>query len=230
MARGTSTPTPAACWRCNLDGSELEVYAVGPAQSARTGLRSIRQPVHRRQQTPTAGTGRAGSTSSRRATSGWRIGYQFGTVMGISTGLGTRNIWHPRCIAGRQEVVHRPADRQRAPIWPSRLRLTISGLGLPDRYKEHFFPVTSRRAPGRAGGVLLRQQAQGFVREWSISISSCGASWPPTATFGMELRLLHQRLGRWLEPDRKGRNLQGERSRTGEKPCRFGGQEMMARA
>ena len=130
-----ATPT-AATWRSSTS-------ACATRRSSPSTTTATSSPATT---TPTAATGPAGSTSSRAATAAGACGYQYGTgyhTPGVPQGnrgpWNTEKLWLPQ------------QDGQAAYIVPPLLNFGngpagithYPGIGLTDKYKDHFFAATS---------------------------------------------------------------------------------------
>jgi quinoprotein glucose dehydrogenase len=127
-------PDTGCVLRCDLDGSELEVYA--------TGLRNPQELAF--DQYGNLFTGDNNSDAGDRARwvyvvdggdSGWRLGYQFGTVMGRRGPFMAEELWKPH-FPGQAAYIVPPIAN--VADGPSGLAY-YPGLGLPERYQDHFF-------------------------------------------------------------------------------------------
>jgi quinoprotein glucose dehydrogenase len=144
--------------RCNPDGSELEVYA--------TGLRNPQELAFDRygnlftcDNNCDAGDAARWVNIVAGGDSGWRIGYQFDCPMGVRGPWMAEKLWHL------------PSPDQAAYLLPPLAHITSGpsglaaypGMGLADRYDDHFFLCDFR---GGAGGSGV----------WSFGVKPKGAS------------------------------------------------------
>lgn len=144
--RVLDNPDSGAVLRCNPDGSDLEVVA--------TGLRNPQELAFDAYGNLWAGDNNADGGDQARLVyvveggdSGWRIGYQY---MSIPGGLGPWNA---------EKMWHTPWDGQAAYLVPPIAHLSSGpsgfcaypGLGLADRYKDHFFLADFRGGSGGSG-------------------------------------------------------------------------------
>ncbi|MFO0876623.1 MAG: PVC-type heme-binding CxxCH protein [Gemmataceae bacterium] len=152
-------PDTGCVLRCNPDGSELEVFA--------TGLRNPQELAF--DCWGNLFTGDNNSDGGDRARwvyvveggdSGWRIGYQFGTAMGNRGPWNAEKLWHPQ-HAG-QPAWHIPPITHLAD-GPSGLAY-YPGVGLPDRYDNHFFLADFRGGAGNSGirSFAVKPRGAGF--------------------------------------------------------------------
>lgn len=157
--RSIYSPDTGAVLRCNLDGSELELFA--------TGLRNPQELVF--DQYGHLFTGDNNSDGGDRARfvhlvegsdSGWRIGYQYLEGPYRRGPWNDEKLWYPRW------------DGQAAYIWPPIANLGDgpSGLtydpgtsSLPVAFKDHFFLCDFRGASGQSG-----------IRSWALKQSKLG--------------------------------------------------------
>ena len=140
-------PGRGAVFRMNPDGSELEVFAIGPAQSPGARLRRLRQSLHRRQQ------------RRRRRRRPHRLRRR-----------GRRHRVGDALSESRRRLRSRPLDRASDSASCSTIRslpgccrrsgtsatvrpgfVHYPGLGLPDRYADHFFLCDYAYVPMRSG-------------------------------------------------------------------------------
>jgi quinoprotein glucose dehydrogenase len=151
-------PDTGCVLRCNPDGSDLEVLA--------TGLRNPQELAF--DQYGNLFTGDNNSDAGDKARwvyvveggdSGWRIGYQFGTVMGPRGPFMAEDLWKPQWEGQAAYIVPPIAN---VADGPSGLTY-YPGLGLPGRYDGHFFLADFRGGSGQSG-----------VRSFAVELS--GAS------------------------------------------------------
>lgn len=141
-----SSPDTGAVLRCNSDGSDLEIVA--------TGLRNPQELAFDQYGNLFTGDNNADHGDAARLVhiveggdSGWRIGYQY---MNIPTALGPWNA---------EKAWHLPWDGQAAYIVPPIAHVAAGpsgfcaypGLGLPERYKDHFFLADFRGGSNGSG-------------------------------------------------------------------------------
>lgn len=144
--RAVSAPDTGAVLRCNPDGSELEVFA--------TGLRNPQELAFDAYGNLFTGDNNADHGDAARLVyvveggdSGWRIGYQF---LSIPTALGPWNA---------EKLWHMPWDGQAAYIVPPVAHVASGpsgfccypGIGLPERYQDHFFLADFRGGSAGSG-------------------------------------------------------------------------------
>ncbi len=136
-------PDTGTVLRCNLDGSELEVFA--------EGLRNPQELAFDEYGNLFTGDNNSDGGDQARlvylvegSDSGWRIGYQFMSNRGP---WNEEKLWHPQ-HAGQAAYLVAPianfADG------PSGLTY-YPGLGLPERYERHFFLCDFRGTSGQSG-------------------------------------------------------------------------------
>ncbi|MGL4555793.1 MAG: PVC-type heme-binding CxxCH protein, partial [Gemmataceae bacterium] len=166
--RGLNVPTPkgrleypdtGSVLRCNPDGTDLEVFA--------SGLRNPQELAF--DDHGNLFTGDNNSDGGDRARwvyllqggdCGWRIGYQFDGAQG------TRGPWNA------EKMWHAPHPGQPAWIVPPIVNVgdgpsglvCYPGVGLPDRYKGHFFLADFRGGPANSGirSFTNRPKGAGF--------------------------------------------------------------------
>ena len=144
--RRVGDPDSGTVFRCNLDGSDLEVFA--------SGLRNPQELAF--DQYGNLFTGDNNSDGGDRARivyvvdggdSGWRIGYQFIQRPNARGPWNAERMWHPQW------------EGQAAYIVPPLTNITdgpsgfafYPGTGLPAKYNEHFFLVDFHG--GRSSGI-----------------------------------------------------------------------------
>jgi quinoprotein glucose dehydrogenase len=141
-------PDSGAVFRCNPDGSELELFAYG--------LRNPQELAF--DQYGNLFTGDNNSDSGDKARwvyvvaggdSGWRIGYQFDTAVGVRGPFNAEKIWEPQHDGQPAYIVPPIANIADGPAG-----LTYyPGLGLPERYQGHFFLADFRGGSGAQSGI-----------------------------------------------------------------------------
>jgi quinoprotein glucose dehydrogenase len=145
---GIFNPDSGAVFRCNPDGSDLELFC--------NGLRNPQELAFDKYGNLFTMDNNSDSGDKVRWTylveggdCGWRIGYQFDTAVGIRGPFNAEKIWDP------------PHDGQPAYIVPPIANLGdgpsgltyYPGLGLPERYQDHFFLADFRGGSGAQSGV-----------------------------------------------------------------------------
>jgi quinoprotein glucose dehydrogenase len=152
-------PDTGSVLRCNLDGSDLEVFA--------TGLRNPQELAFDRYGNLFTGDNNSDSGDRARwvylvegGDCGWRIGYQFEAVQGSRGPWNAEKLWHP------------PHPEQPAWIIPPVAHLGdgpsglvyYPGVGLPPRYDNHFFLADFRGGPGNSGirSFSVKPKGAGF--------------------------------------------------------------------
>jgi quinoprotein glucose dehydrogenase len=149
-------PDTGCVLRCNLDGSDLEVFA--------TGLRNPQELAF--DQYGNLFTCDNNSDSGDRARwtylveggdCGWRIGYQFGGVQSSRGPWNAEKLWHPPHPGQAAWIVPPIAN---VADGPSGLAY-YPGLGLPRRYDDHFFLADFRGGPAHSGIRSLANKPKG---------------------------------------------------------------------
>ena len=129
-----ANPETGAVYRCNQDGSELEIFAYG--------LRNPQELVF--DQYGNLWTGDNNSDGGDKARwvylveggdSGWRIGYQFLNTPVSRGPWNAEKMWHPYWPGQAADIV---PPIENIASGPSGITY-YPGTGLPDRYQEHFF-------------------------------------------------------------------------------------------
>jgi quinoprotein glucose dehydrogenase len=141
--RTLSDPDTGVVYRCNPDGTELEVFA--------RGLRNPQELVF--DQYGNLWTGDNNSDSGDKARwvylveggdSGWRVGYQFMERPYSRGAFNAEKLWYPHWKGQAAYIVPPIANLANG---PSGLAYN-PGTGLPAQYAQHFFLVDFRGGPG----------------------------------------------------------------------------------
>jgi quinoprotein glucose dehydrogenase len=169
-------PDTGAVLRCNLDGSELEVYAIG--------LRNPQELAFDNHGNLFTGDNNSDGGDQARwvhivegGDSGWRIGYQFGTVTGNRGPWNAEKLWHPLHPGQASYIVPPIANVADGPAGLA----YYPGLGLPDRYRDHFFLCDFRGGAGQSGVRSFANRPKGASFEmvdqhqfvWSVLATDC---------------------------------------------------------
>ncbi len=175
--RHFARPETGAVFRCNLDGSQLEVFAYGlrnPQELAFDDYGNLFTGDNN-----SDGGDRARWTYIPEAADiGWRMYYQY---------LPDRGPWN------REKMWHPPHAGQPAYVVPCITNLAdgpsglvaYPGVGLPDRYKGHFFLADFRGGPGNSGVRSFGMTAKGASFEvtdqhefvWKILATDVDFGW-----------------------------------------------------
>jgi quinoprotein glucose dehydrogenase len=139
-------PDTGSVMRCNPDGGELEVYA--------TGLRNPQELAFDECGNLFTVDNNSDAGDKVRCVyvveggdSGWRIGYQFGTATGVRGPWMAEKMDDPQWDGQAEFLVPPVANLANGPSG-----LTYyPGLGLPERYNEHFFLCDFRGDSGNSG-------------------------------------------------------------------------------
>lgn len=145
--------------RCNLDGGELEVFA--------TGLRNPQELAFDKYGNLFTGDNNSDGGDKARwvylvegGDSGWRIGYQFETSMSNRGPWNTEKLWHPPHKGQPAWIIPPVANLADGPSG-----LTYyPGVGLPERYNDHFFLADFRGAAVNSGirSFAVKPKGAGF--------------------------------------------------------------------
>ncbi len=151
-------PETGAVFRCNPDGTELEVFAMG--------LRNPQELAFDEYGNLFTGDNNSDSGDQARfvylvegGDSGWRVGFQFMERPYSRGPFNAEKIWHPH-FEGQAAYIVPPIANITA--GPSGLAY-YPGTGLPDQYARHFFLVDFRG--GRGSGIhsfALKPQGASF--------------------------------------------------------------------
>ena len=144
--RMVGEPDTGCVFRCNPDGSDLEVFAYG--------LRNPQDLVFDQYGNLFTGDNNSDSGDKARwvyvvegSDNGWRVGYQFMENPYSRGPFNAERLWYP------------PFDGQAAYIVPPVANIAdgpsgvayFPGTGLPSKYKDHFFLVDFRGGPANSG-------------------------------------------------------------------------------
>jgi quinoprotein glucose dehydrogenase len=193
-------PDSGAVFRCNPDGSELEIFC--------TGLRNPQELAFDDYGNLFTADNNSDSGDKVRWTylveggdSGWRIGYQFDTAVGIRGPFNAEKIWYP------------PFDGQPAYIVPPIANIGdgpsglthYPGLGLPERYQGHFFLADFRGNAGISGVRSFANKPKGAGFEMVDAHEFCWGVLATDVDFGPDCALyVSDWVNGWEKPN-KGR-------------------------
>jgi quinoprotein glucose dehydrogenase len=154
--RMVGEPDTGCVFRCNPDGSDLEVFAYG--------LRNPQDLVFDEYGNLFTGDNNSDSGDKARwvyvvegSDNGWRVGYQFMENPYSRGPFNSERLWYP------------PFDGQAAYIVPPVANIAdgpsgvayFPGTGLPPKYKDHFFLVDFRGGPANSGVHTFSLQPKG---------------------------------------------------------------------
>ena len=144
--RHVGDPDSGSVFRCNPDGSELELFAFG--------LRNPQDLVFDQYGNLFTGDNNSDSGDQARwvyvvegGDSGWRVGYQFMENPYSRGPFNAEKLWQPH-FEGQAAYLVPPITNIAS--GPSGVAY-FPGTGLPDRFKEHFFLVDFRGAGANSG-------------------------------------------------------------------------------
>src|SRR5437867_5258520 len=144
--RRVGEPDTGCVFRCNPDGSELEVFAVG--------LRNPQDLVFDQYGNLFTGDNNSDSGDQARwvylvegGDSGWRVGYQFMERPYSRGPFNAEKLWHPH-FEGQAAYLVPPITNIAA--GPSGVAY-FPGTGLPERFQDHFFLVDFRGGGANSG-------------------------------------------------------------------------------
>lgn len=177
-------PDAGAVLRCDLDGRNLEMVATGLRNPQELAFDDYGNLF-------TVDNNSDGGDQARfvhiveGGDSGWRIGYQYGSGMHDATVKfgGNRGPWH-------YELLWKPqADNRAAYVLPPLVNYSngpsgftaYPGVGLSDRYKNHFFLANFSGQPGASGIYSFATKPKGASFEmtdahqfiWNILATDC---------------------------------------------------------
>ena len=139
-------PDTGSVMRCNPNGSELEVYASGLRNPQELAFDECGN-LFTVDNNSDAGDKVRCVYVVQNGDSGWRIGYQFGTATGARGPWMAEKMDDPQWDGQAEFLVPPVANLANGPSG-----LTYyPGLGLPERYNEHFFLCDFRGSSGNSG-------------------------------------------------------------------------------
>ncbi|MBY0524362.1 MAG: HEAT repeat domain-containing protein [Gemmataceae bacterium] len=179
--RTLASPDTGAVLRCNPDGSDLELVA--------TGLRNPQELAFDQYGNLFTGDNNADGGDKARwvyvvegGDSGWRIGYQFLQIPGALGPWNAEKLWHPAWDGQAAYIVPPIAN---VADGPSGLTY-YPGVGLPDRYKEHFFLADFRGSSGGSGVRSFAVKPKGTSFELFDSHEFIWSTLATDVEFGMD--------------------------------------------
>ncbi len=201
-------PDSGAVLRCDLDGSNLELYATGLRNPQRLAFDAFGSLF----------TVDNNSDSGDKARlvyvveggdSGWRIGYQYGSGMGERGPFNAEKIWH---LPHQGQPAYMVPPLAHLADGPSGLCYNYGAVALPERYDGHFFLADFRGTSGGSGIRSFAVKPKGAAFEmtdqhqfiWSVLATDCefgpdGAFYLSDWTEGWELTG-KGRIYRFLDP------------------------------
>lgn len=169
-----SAPDTGSVMRCNLDGSELEIFA--------TGLRNPQELAFDELGNLFTGDNNADGGDKARwvhlvegGDSGWRIGYQYLPKLGV---WNEERLWH---TAPTNTAAYLLPPLAHVGNGPSGLTYHPGTSLLPDKYQKHFFLCDFRGSGGGSGIHAFQLKPRGASFEvvgthpfvWSILATDC---------------------------------------------------------
>ena len=228
--RSSSIPTPARCCAATRTAATWRSSTPGCA-TRRSWPSTTTATSSPATTTPTPATGRGGSTSSRAATAAGACGYQYGTgyhtpsvPQGNRGPWNTEKLWHAAARrAGRRTSCRRSLNFGNGPAGITH----YPGVGLNDKYKDHFFACDFTGEP-RGSSVIwtLAVKPKGAAFEVSEAAAVRAANMVPTdCEFGPDGAFYWSRLDRRLGQAGQGPHLPRHRPRGDEEPGGGRGEE-----
>ena len=170
-------PDGGAVLRCELDGSNMEIYAVG--------LRNPQELAF--DQFGNLFTGDNNSDSGDKARlvnvleggdTGWRTGYQYGSSLSDRGPFNAEKIWH---LPNADQPAHINPPVAHVADGPSGFCFNPGATALPAAYKDHFFLSDFRGGAGGSGvrSFAVKPKGAGFEMVdqkefiWSILATDC---------------------------------------------------------
>lgn len=157
--RTVGEPDTGCVFRCNPDGSELEVFAYG--------LRNPQDLVFDQYGNLFTGDNNSDSGDKARwvyvvegSDNGWRVGYQFMENPYSRGPFNAEHLWYPPFEGQAAYIVPPVANIADGPSGVA----YFPGTGLPVKYKDHFFLVDFRGGPANSGvhTFTLEPKGAGF--------------------------------------------------------------------
>ena len=154
--RAVGEPDMGCVFRCNPDGSELEVFAYG--------LRNPQDLVFDQYGNLFTGDNNSDSGDQARwvylvegSDNGWRVGYQFMENPYSRGPFNAERLWYPPFEGQPAYIVPPVANIASGPSGVA----YFPGTGLPAAYKDHFFLVDFRGGPANSGVHTFTLQPKG---------------------------------------------------------------------
>jgi quinoprotein glucose dehydrogenase len=157
--RNVGEPDMGCVFRCNPDGSELEVFAYG--------LRNPQDLVFDQYGNLFTGDNNSDSGDEARwvylvegGDNGWRVGYQFMENPYSRGPFNAERLWYPPFEGQPAYIVPPVANIASGPSGVA----YFPGTGLPSKYRDHFFLVDFRGGPANSGvhSFTLQPKGAGF--------------------------------------------------------------------
>ncbi len=194
-------PDQGSVFRCNPDGSELEVYATGvrnPQELAFdkygnlfTGDNDFDHGDHERWVYVVEG-----------GDSGWRIGYQFPPLGYDLVPWMLEKIWWPHFDGQAAYIVPPVANIGDG---PSGLVYNYGGTGLPAKFDEHFFLCHFKGAPNRSGIETYKIKPKGATFEMVVDEPFIWGTQATDVDIGPDGAIYWADWGSGWERNKKGR-------------------------
>ena len=154
--RMVGEPDTGCVFRCNPDGSDLEVFAYG--------LRNPQGLVFDQYGDLFTGDNNSDSGDQARwvylvegSDNGWRVGYQFMEAPYSRGPFNAERLWYPRFEGQAAYLIPPVANIATGPSGVA----YFPGTGLPTQYRDHFFLVDFRGGPANSGVLTFSLQPAG---------------------------------------------------------------------
>ena len=198
--RMVGEPDSGCVFRCNPDGSDLEVFAYG--------LRNPQDLVFDQYGNLFTGDNNSDSGDQARwvyllegSDNGWRVGYQFMENPYSRGPFNAERLWYPPFVGQAAYIVPPIANIATGPSGVA----YFPGTGLPARYKDHFFLVDFRGGSANSGVLSFALQPKGAGFELVDRDHFCWSILATDVKFGVDGGLY---ISDWVEgwsPMGKGR-------------------------
>lgn len=208
-----NVPDTGSVFRCDLDGSNLEVFA--------SGLRNPQELAFDKHGNLFTGDNNSDGGDKARwvylvedSDSGWRIGYQFLKSPVARGPWNKEKMWHPQW------------DGQPAYLLPPIANLAdgpsgltyYPGVGLPKRYDDHFFLADFRGGPANSGIRSFAVKPKGATFELIDSHQFIWTTLPTDVDFGFDGNMYFSDwVNGWGQPT-KGRIYRVRHTEAGKNP------------